>query len=172
MQLRRLAKLAAATFSTFAFTLVFPLFFAVRVQAQDLCSQSYLDSLPVATPISPARQSAPELVTCSPQTILGAVQIRGRRCRAPALPGVPTRGELWVMQPFGRPQPTPTSSPLTCRRSGRVPSRKRVQVRILGVQPGAVSIPRRTEPSAKTGGCAGQYDWSSWRLWTTPGSPL
>ena len=37
MQLRRLPKPAAATFSAFAFTLAFPLFFTVRVQAQGLC---------------------------------------------------------------------------------------------------------------------------------------
>ena len=157
MQLRRPPKLAAATFSAFAFTLVFPLFFSVRVQAQGTCSQSYIDSLPVATPISPAVRVL-QLVNCSPQTILGAsnaAAVAGH----PPYPVFPREG-TWVMQPFGAPN---NANVLTIdvppQWAGTVPEKSTGPN--LWVRTGCRYDLTTNRAQCETGGCAGQYDCSS-----------
>ena len=105
MRLRRPVNLAAATFLAFAFTLVFPLFLTVPVEAQNtcssggnVCSQAYLDSLPF--PIPPLGQhKVVQLVNCSCQTLLGAADT-AHRSGAQGYPVLPREG-TWIMQPYG-----------------------------------------------------------------------
>ncbi len=85
--------------------LVLSLLQATPVQAQqsclsggDVCSQSYLDSLPQPAPLNGAHRVV-QLVNCSCQTLLGATTA-SHRAGNQGFPVVPREG-TWIMQPYG-----------------------------------------------------------------------
>ena len=90
-----MANLSAATFLAFAFSLVFPLFLTVRVEAQ--CSDDYLKSIPPPVAAIGAVRVV-QLVNCTNQVLLGATNA----ARQPGNIGFPVFPEekTWVMQPF------------------------------------------------------------------------
>lgn len=86
-------------------SLIFSTLCAVRVQAQqsclsggDVCSQAYLDSLPVPTPMNGAHRVV-QLVNCSCQTVLGAANA-AHQSGQQGFPVFPREGS-WIMQPYG-----------------------------------------------------------------------
>ena len=78
---------------------------AVQLQAQQtcasggsVCSQAYLDSLPVAMPMNGAHRVV-QLVNCSCQTVLGAANA-AHQSGLQGFPVFPREG-TWIMQPYG-----------------------------------------------------------------------
>jgi len=168
--LRRLAILAASTFFTFTFSLVFPMFWTVRVQAQGTCSQSYLDSLPVPVPIPPAVKVV-QLVNCSDQVLLGAANA-AHQANQPGFPVFP-RERTWEMQPYGSANNTniltidipPEWASTKCANGV-------MDCPALGpnfwARTGCRYDAATNRAQCETGGCAGQYDCSS-GAWGSPG---
>lgn len=166
MSLRRLLNSSAAV-SFVAFAVIFPLFFSARLRAQDTCSQSYIDSLPVPTPIPPAVKVV-QLVNCTNQVILGAANA-AHQPRQPGFPIFPREG-TWVMQPYNSP-----GSVLTID----IPPQWTQTKCAVGVtdcpalgpniwpRTGCRYDPVSNRAQCETGGCAGQYDCSS-GAWGAP----
>ncbi len=160
MKLRRLANLAAVTFFACAFSLVFPLFLTVQLQAQnkgknDCGTKAYLDSLPV--PI-PKYHRVVQLVNCSDQVLLGAANA-GHTAGAPPFPVFPREG-TWEMQAYGAPN---NANVITID----IPTEWEGQFGSGGEQPiiwartGCRYDPVSNRAQCETGGCSGQYDCSS-----------
>ncbi len=170
--LRRLAMLAATTFIAFALSSLLPMLCSVRVQAQGMCSQAYLDELPTPVPIPPAVKVV-QLVNCSNQVLLGAANA-AHQANKPGFPVFPREG-TWVMQPLPQ-DPSDTSNILTIDIPPEWASTKCANgvedCPALGpnfwARTGCRYDVATNRAQCETGGCASQYDCSS-GAWGSPG---
>ena len=168
-------QLAIGTLLAFGFSLVFPLFLTVHVQAQNtcssggtVCSQAYLDSLPF--PIPPLGQHrVVQLVNCSCQTLLGAADT-AHRSGEQGYPVLPREG-TWIMQPYGTPgtPDNPNPNVLTidipeqwentyCPPGQKCPSLEGPR---FWARTGCRYDPVANRAQCETGSCGDQYDCSS-----------
>ncbi len=166
MQLRRLARRAVTTLLALVF-LWFLIISAPTAKAQSdptlVCgSNEYLAQLPVKPPKSPDIQRQVQLVNCSDQVLLGAVNA-AHAVGQPLWPAFPQE-DTWVMQPFNAKNPTDYSNVLTID----VPPQWYGQSKQSGgIQPnfwvrtGCRYDEVTNRAQCETGDCGGQYDCSS-----------
>ena len=193
MQLRRLAKLFAATplrlgdqasskgrarsprifftalLMALGVGLILPWCSTVQAQTQPACgSKAYLDALVVPPPQQSGIKRQVQLINCSDQVVLGAATA-SHAAGAPGWPVFPQSG-TWVMQPY---TPGSTANVLTID----IPPEWYGQ-HVMGqtsnfwARTGCRYDPVTNRAQCETGACGGQYDCSSANLGAPPATSL